>query len=179
MLFSTTPQMVLLRKTLKFLRRSAHKCVQCFTLNNVLSKAYMRYFWREKCIKHTFNFHVKFYSNIYIIDKQVMVVSCLRSIYVFVLLLNFCKAMPYMRMYLWRIHTVVFSDRPCSCCGLVDGWYSAATCRTASVGPLNCRCQYLHLAVFTCKKYIVVQFVTLQMLSSQKSWPSRNKPWHA
>jgi len=27
----------------------------------------------------------------------------------------------------------------------------AATCRTASVGPLNCRCQYLHLAVFSCK----------------------------
>ena len=30
------------------------------------------------------------------------------------------------------------------------GWM-AATCRTASVGPLNCRWQYLHLAVFSCK----------------------------
>ena len=29
MLFSTTPQMVVLPKTLKFLRRNAHKCVQC------------------------------------------------------------------------------------------------------------------------------------------------------
>jgi len=48
------------------------------------------------------------------------------------------------------------------------GWM-AATCRTASVGPLNCRWQYLHMAVFFCKKYIVVQSVTLQMLSSQKS----------
>jgi len=53
-----------------------------------------------------------------------MVVSCSRIIYAFVLLLNVCKAMPYMRKYLWRIHTVVFSDRPCSCSGLVDGWDS-------------------------------------------------------
>jgi len=30
------------------------------------------------------------------------------------------------------------------------GWM-AATCRTASVGPLICRWQYLHLAVFSCK----------------------------
>jgi len=139
----------------------------------------MRYFRREKCIKPTFNVHVKSYSNIYIIDMQVMVVSCSRIIYVFVLLVHLCKAMPYMRKYLWRIHTVLFSDRSCSCSGLVDGWDSATTCRTASVGPLNCRCQYLHLPVFSCKKYIVIQSVTLQMLSSQKSWPSRNKPWHA
>lgn len=110
--------------------------VMCYTSNHqeftTLLKCllYIDVYKRSMAITTTMNayrhfiFHVKSYRNIYIIDTQVMVVSCSRIIYAFVLLLNFCKAMPYMRKYLWRIHTVVFSYRPCSCSGLVDGWDS-------------------------------------------------------